>query len=264
MLKIIADHADKTDAEGNRGCPPLVDDASQVGVGELLHVLDRPIVHGVVVPEQELTGHLDGCDILSRVPIAGSRLVEREVEPLHPAIGRPDLIGAGDVRDVIILDPGQVPYQPSDGVRVVDDPEGQLIGTEPVNCSVHDAADPVESVNEQVSTCHINIPGSEQRPPNRISPCYVQPTEGLGVPSGSVKLEQSQCQARLVAARVAYLATSGPDLRPHIVPITCAVYDDVIVAAIDQKPKSTTDVRRLHNIAENPMVAVLCDNYSED
>lgn len=34
--------------------------------------------------------------------------------------------------------------------------------------------------------------------------------------------------------------------------------------AIDQKPKTTTDLRRLRNIAENDRVAVLVDEYDED
>lgn len=66
------------------------------------------------------------------------------------------------------------------------------------------------------------------------------------------------------AARVAYLATTGSDLRPHIVPVTFALASDRLVTAIDQKPKSTTRPRRLSNVAENPLVTVLCDRYDED
>ena len=65
-------------------------------------------------------------------------------------------------------------------------------------------------------------------------------------------------------ARVAHLATAGADLRPHLVPVTFAVTDDTIVIGIDQKPKTTTNLRRLRNINENPTVAVLCDHYDED
>ena len=72
-------------------------------------------------------------------------------------------------------------------------------------------------------------------------------------------------RARLTAARVAHLATADSDGRPHLVPITFAVLDAVtIVSAIDRKPKRTTALRRLDNIAANPQVAVLVDHYAED
>ena len=67
-----------------------------------------------------------------------------------------------------------------------------------------------------------------------------------------------------MSARVGYLATTGRDLSPHVVPITLAVTDDRLVTVVDQKPKSTTDLRRLRNIADNPRVSVLCDHYSEE
>jgi hypothetical protein len=79
-----------------------------------------------------------------------------------------------------------------------------------------------------------------------------------------VRLDQQACRDRMTAARVGYLATVGADRQPHIVPVTFAVVDDRIVTSIDHKPKSTTKLRRLRNIAENPAVAVLCDNYDDD
>lgn len=65
-------------------------------------------------------------------------------------------------------------------------------------------------------------------------------------------------------ARVARLATASRDSRPHVVPITFATRADRIVTAIDHKPKSTRNLRRLRNIAENPTVAVLADHYDDD
>ena len=60
------------------------------------------------------------------------------------------------------------------------------------------------------------------------------------------------------------MATAGRDLRPHIVPVTFALGGERVVIGIDQKPKTTTKLRRLRNITENPNVAVLCDHYDED
>jgi PPOX class probable F420-dependent enzyme len=74
---------------------------------------------------------------------------------------------------------------------------------------------------------------------------------------------------RFAAARVARLATVGPDGRPHLVPITFALSPSestpsALVTAVDAKPKTTTALRRLANIAANPRVSVLVDHYDED
>lgn len=64
-------------------------------------------------------------------------------------------------------------------------------------------------------------------------------------------------------ARVARLATSAGST-PHVVPFTFAVDGDVVYTAVDAKPKSTTNLRRLRNIRDNPAVALLADHYDED
>jgi PPOX class probable F420-dependent enzyme len=68
----------------------------------------------------------------------------------------------------------------------------------------------------------------------------------------------------MAAARVARLSTAGDDRQPHLVPVTFAVDGDQIYIAIDDKPKTTTNLRRLRNIRENPRVALLADHYAED
>ncbi|WBQ06115.1 TIGR03668 family PPOX class F420-dependent oxidoreductase [Kribbella sp. CA-293567] len=81
-----------------------------------------------------------------------------------------------------------------------------------------------------------------------------------------MRLSPAVCRERLAAADHAYLASisSGDELRPHLVPVVFALTGDELVIAIDQKPKSTTDLRRLRNIAANPNVTVLCDRYAAD
>jgi PPOX class probable F420-dependent enzyme len=69
---------------------------------------------------------------------------------------------------------------------------------------------------------------------------------------------------RFGAARVARLATVAPDLSPHVVPVVFAVDGDAILTAVDHKPKSTTRLRRLANIAANPQVSLLVDDYDDD
>jgi PPOX class probable F420-dependent enzyme len=68
----------------------------------------------------------------------------------------------------------------------------------------------------------------------------------------------------MTSARRAVLATVSESGSPHLVPITFAVDADVIVTAVDQKPKRITDLTRLRNIRADPRVAVLADHYDDD
>ena len=79
-----------------------------------------------------------------------------------------------------------------------------------------------------------------------------------------MRLDDRQARARFATARVARLATVTAEGAPHIVPIVFAVERDVVYTAVDAKPKSTTALRRLANIAANPATAVLADYYDED
>lgn len=49
-----------------------------------------------------------------------------------------------------------------------------------------------------------------------------------------------------------------------MVPIVFALLGDRLVSIVDQKPKSTTRLRRLDNIRSNPSVTVLVDHYEDD
>jgi len=69
---------------------------------------------------------------------------------------------------------------------------------------------------------------------------------------------------RVRGASVARLATIRPDGVPHLVPITFAFDGEAVVTAVDGKPKSTTNLQRLRNIAAHPTVSVLVDSYAED
>ncbi len=77
-------------------------------------------------------------------------------------------------------------------------------------------------------------------------------------------MDATDLRRRLEEARSARLATVGPDGKPHVVPITFAVDGDTVYFAIDAKPKRTTDLKRLRNIAANPAVSVLVDHYEDD
>jgi PPOX class probable F420-dependent enzyme len=70
--------------------------------------------------------------------------------------------------------------------------------------------------------------------------------------------------ARLTTARVARLATTDPDGRPHLVPIVFAVEGDTLYSAVDRKPKRSTKLRRIENARVRPDVTILVDHYDED
>lgn len=65
-------------------------------------------------------------------------------------------------------------------------------------------------------------------------------------------------------ARVARLATVDEHGQPHLVPVTFALDGDVAYIAVDHKPKTTRNLKRLRNIEANPRVSLLVDEYTED
>ena len=69
---------------------------------------------------------------------------------------------------------------------------------------------------------------------------------------------------RFAHARVARLATVNRDGSPHLVPICFALVGDRVVTVVDQKPKTTTNLRRLDNVRAHPAVTVLVDHWDED
>jgi PPOX class probable F420-dependent enzyme len=69
---------------------------------------------------------------------------------------------------------------------------------------------------------------------------------------------------RLASASVGHLATVTAAKGPHLVPCCFVLDADTIYSAIDAKPKSTFDLRRVQNIRSNPAAALLVDHYEED
>jgi PPOX class probable F420-dependent enzyme len=87
-------------------------------------------------------------------------------------------------------------------------------------------------------------------------------------------MTDEEARRRVAEARVARLATADADGRPHVVPMVFALASgrdagetrsgDTVYSAVDAKPKRSTSLRRLANIAANPRVAVLVDHYEDD
>ena len=83
-----------------------------------------------------------------------------------------------------------------------------------------------------------------------------------------MRIPAAQARERFLASPVARLATADGSGVPHLVPVTfaCVAEDGVdrLVFAVDHKPKTTTRLRRLDNIAANPAVSFLVDAYDDD
>ena len=69
---------------------------------------------------------------------------------------------------------------------------------------------------------------------------------------------------RVRTARVARLATTDPDGRPHLVPIVFVLDGQTLYSAVDAKPKRSRRLRRVANARERPDVTVLVDHYEDD
>jgi PPOX class probable F420-dependent enzyme len=76
-------------------------------------------------------------------------------------------------------------------------------------------------------------------------------------------LPLDEARRRLAAARIGHLATVRIDGRPHVVPIVFATVGDQVYGIADPKPKRGTDLLRHRNIAVNPAVSLLVDEYEE-
>jgi PPOX class probable F420-dependent enzyme len=72
----------------------------------------------------------------------------------------------------------------------------------------------------------------------------------------------------LRSARVGHLGTAGADGRPLVVPVCYALLEGgdtlQVVTAVDAKPKSGSQLRRLRNLEQNPQATLLVDVWDED
>ena len=67
-------------------------------------------------------------------------------------------------------------------------------------------------------------------------------------------------------ARVGRLATADASGEPHVIPVVFALDDDHLYTPLDDKPKKADRrrLKRVRNVAENPRVAIVVDEYDED
>ena len=66
------------------------------------------------------------------------------------------------------------------------------------------------------------------------------------------------------SARVGHLGTISADGQPHVVPVCFVLVGETAYSAVDQKPKRTTQLRRIANVTATGHACLLVDQYSED
>ena len=77
-------------------------------------------------------------------------------------------------------------------------------------------------------------------------------------------MDSEEARAVFTAERHAVLGTVTPAGAPHLVPVTFVVINDCVYIAVDHKPKRSTDLQRLRNIAAHPAVCLLAESYADD
>ena len=80
----------------------------------------------------------------------------------------------------------------------------------------------------------------------------------------SPQLDRAEAKRRLVAAQFGVLATITPAGAPHAVPITFAVIDDLVVTAVDHKPKRSNRLQRVVNLERTPVACLLVHADDDD
>jgi PPOX class probable F420-dependent enzyme len=63
---------------------------------------------------------------------------------------------------------------------------------------------------------------------------------------------------------IARLATVAPDGRPHVVPVVFARAGGALWSPVDGKAKAGRTLARVRNVAHEPRVALLIDDYGDD
>ena len=83
-------------------------------------------------------------------------------------------------------------------------------------------------------------------------------------PAGAVTLSDDE-RAFAKRHRVGHLATAAATGTPHVIPVCYALVRECFYFVVDDKPKRTRHrLKRLRNLAENPRVALVIDDYDED
>jgi PPOX class probable F420-dependent enzyme len=79
-----------------------------------------------------------------------------------------------------------------------------------------------------------------------------------------MQLQSNELMHLLEIWPVARLASVTGDGKPQMVPIVFVVDEAAIYSPVDGKPKQTSHLQRMRNVATNPHVSMLIDHYTAD
>ena len=117
MLQAVIGDADQPHPEGDGRIPPPVDDAVEIGRDQGGQHCPGAAVYGVeVIQKGGRRLWPDRRHLRGGVAVADVRRIRIEAEARGPVVPNPKLLRTEDLGDVMILDPGEVPDQPADGI----------------------------------------------------------------------------------------------------------------------------------------------------
>lgn len=78
-------------------------------------------------------------------------------------------------------------------------------------------------------------------------------------------MDSQEAWSRIIESRVAVLGTVDPEHGAHLVPVVFTpVSNSRVFMAVDDKSKSSRNLRRLSNIEADARVTLLVDHYNDD
>ena len=158
VLGAVVDDADQPRARGDRRMPPRVDDAAEFVGRHRRDVLQRHLVHPVVVAGQQVGRRAHLADVFRAVAVSGVVARKVEAEPVDPAVARPHLLDACDVAELRVLDARAVPDQPGDAVGGAGRAEERDLVSQPVGQLLDVLDEPGERVTQQFpDRCRIRV-----------------------------------------------------------------------------------------------------------
>ncbi len=136
-------------------------------------------MHRVVVAGQQAGGvdpHLG--DLRGAVPVPGVVAGQPEAEALLPLPGQPHLVEPEGVGDMVVLDAGEVPDQPGDGVGAGGGAGVQAVGVQALDGGVDFFLDAAVALDEDVLRKHVSTIAQSvlRRPPFTRPPFTCPPS----------------------------------------------------------------------------------------
>jgi hypothetical protein len=158
VLQVVCDHAHQPDAQRHRRVEPRVDYPVELTGRQARDVPNRFFKDRVVVAAKQFSPGPNQSNLVGLMAVADVMVVERQVEPISPTARDPYLFISCNPRDMVILDPGQVPDQPRNGVGLAISPEGQRLCGNAVENVLHLVPDPAKSISEQLPWSQFQLP----------------------------------------------------------------------------------------------------------